>query len=577
MDEVIRGEYPRPQFVRADWMPLNGEWEFSFDEERYDRKIVVPFAYEAPLSGIGERAFHDTVWYRRTFEVPEKWRGKRVLLHFGAVDYECDVWVNGSHTVRHVGGQLGFSADITEQLIAGVNTLRVRARDDHSVLDIPRGKQFWKEESESIFYTATTGIWQSVWLEPVSDTHIEEVRITPLYDEKAVRFEYRLAGGIDGAGLKAELSFSGRPVAQAAACTQSAQGAFSVSLEETALGVWNAGEELVWTPETPRLFDVTFRLVRSSEVLDEARSYFGMRKVSVENGRFLLNNRPYYQRLLLDQGYWPDGGLTAPSDEAFAEDIRLAKAMGFNGVRKHQKVEDPRFLYHADRMGLLVWGEIGSGYTYSNRLAGRLMEEWVQAVQRDYNHPCIVVWTPLNESWGVQEIAHAPCEQEFCRAMAAMTKALDGTRPVSDNDGWEHVGGDLLTIHDYEAREEVLAARYRSAETTLASQPAARPLYVRGSGYRGEPILVSEFGGISFAACGENGWGYSTAQDEEDFLRRYEAVICPMLDSPCVQGFCYTQLTDVEQEINGLLTYDRQPKADLEQIRRITCGESGGK
>lgn len=573
MDEVIRGEYPRPQFVRADWMPLNGEWEFSFDEERYDRKIVVPFAYEAPLSGIGERAFHDTVWYRRTFEVPEKWRGKRVLLHFGAVDYECDVWVNGSHTVRHVGGQLGFSADITEQLIAGVNTLRVRARDDHSVLDIPRGKQFWKEESESIFYTATTGIWQSVWLEPVCDAYIEEVRITPLYDEKAVRFEYRLAGGIDGAGLKAELSFSGRPVAQAAACTQSAQGAFSVSLEETALGIWNAGEELVWTPETPRLFDVTFRLVRGGEVLDEAGSYFGMRKVSVENGRFLLNNRPYYQRLLLDQGYWPDGGLTAPSDEAFAEDIRLAKAMGFNGVRKHQKVEDPRFLYHADRIGLLVWGEIGSGYTYSNRFAGRLMEEWVQAVQRDYNHPCIVVWTPLNESWGVQEIAHAPCEQEFCRAMAAMTKALDGTRPVSDNDGWEHVGGDLLTIHDYEAREEVLAARYRSAETALASQPAARPLYVQGSGYRGEPILVSEFGGISFAACGENGWGYSTAQDKEDFLRRYEAVICPMLDSPCVQGFCYTQLTDVEQEINGLLTYDRQPKADLEKIRRITCGE----
>ena len=193
MDEVVRGEYPRPQFVRADWMPLNGEWDFSFDEESYDRKILVPFAYETPLSGIGERAFHDTVWYRRIFEVPEKWRGKRVLLHFGAVDYECDVWVTGSHAVRHVGGQLGFSADITEQLIAGVNTLCVRARDDHSVLDIPRGKQFWKEESESIFYTATTGIWQSVWLEPVCDAHIEEVRITPLYDEKAVRFEYRLA------------------------------------------------------------------------------------------------------------------------------------------------------------------------------------------------------------------------------------------------------------------------------------------------------------------------------------------------------------------------------------------------
>lgn len=572
MDEILRGEYPRPQFVRREWMPLNGKWDFSFDEERYDKTITVPFAYQAPLSGIGEKAFHSTVWYRRSFAVPAAWQGKRVLLHFGAVDYECEVWVNGTHAARHLGGQVGFSADITDALLPGENTLRVRAEDDHALLDIPRGKQFWKENSESIFYTATTGIWQSVWLEPVAPAHMEQVRITPLYDQKAVRFEYQLAGSAAGAVLEAEISFEGRPAAAAAVTANSPQGAFSVSLEETALGVWNAGEELVWTPETPRLFDVKFRLLQGGRPVDEAASYFGMRKVSVENGRFLLNNRPYYQRLLLDQGYWPGGLLTAPSDEAFITDIKLAKAMGFNGVRKHQKVEDPRFLYHADRMGLLVWGEIGSGYTYSNRLAGRLMEEWVQAVQRDYNHPCIVAWTPLNESWGVQEIAHSPCQQQFCRAMAAMTKALDATRPVSDNDGWEHVCGDLLTIHDYEAREEVLAARYASAAAALASQPAARPLYVPGSGCGGEPILVSEFGGISFAKCGEEGWGYSSAQNEEDFLRRYEAVVRPLLASPCVQGFCYTQLTDVEQEINGLLTYDRQPKAALEKIRRITCG-----
>ena len=572
MEEIIRGEYPRPQFMRAQWMPLNGEWDFSFDEECYDQTIIVPFAYEAPLSGIGDSAFHNTVWYRRLFVVPQAWQNKQVLLHFGAVDYECDVWVNGSHAAHHVGGQLGFSADITDYLSPSENILCVRVRDDHSQLDIPRGKQFWKERSESIFYTATTGIWQSVWLEPVSPTHIQQVRITPLYDEKAVRFEYQLAGEFRGALLEADVSFDGKQAVCVAVQAQSPQGSFSASLEETALGVWNAGEELVWTPENPRLFDVTFRLVREGEALDEAASYFGMRKVSVENGRFLLNNRPYYQRLLLDQGYWPDGLLTAPSDEAFVADIRVTKELGFNGVRKHQKVEDPRFLYHADHMGLLVWGEIGSGYTYSNRLAGQLMDEWVQAVQRDYNHPCIVVWTPLNESWGVQEIAHAPCQQEFCRAMAAMTKALDPTRPVSDNDGWEHVCGDLLTLHDYEAKEEVLAARYATVETALASQPAARALYVQGSGYKGEPILVSEFGGISFAKCGEKGWGYSSAQNEQDFLQRYEAVIRPLLHSPCVQGFCYTQLTDVEQEINGLLTYERQPKADLEQIRRITCG-----
>lgn len=573
MNDFLRREYPRPQFERDKWMSLNGKWDFSFDEETYNRTINVPFAYEAELSGIGVMEFHDTVWYRRSFTIPQEWNGRHVLLHFGAVDYACDVWVNSRHLLRHVGGQTEFSVDITDALTAGQNSVRVRAADFHKALDIPRGKQFWQEESASIFYTATTGIWQSVWLEPVAQKHLHRVLITPLLDDRSVRFDFESAGA-EACMLTADISFGGKLVARTSVLLQNAQGHCSVQIDERALDAWNAVEDFAWTPEHPRLFDVVFSLQDGEETIDTVRSYFGMRKISIENGRFLLNNRPYYQRLVLDQGYWPDGLLTAPSDEAFKKDITLAKEMGFNGARKHQKVEDPRYLYYADHMGFLVWGEIGSGYTYSRRLATCLMQEWTDAVLRDYNHPSIIAWTPLNESWGVQEISTAAEQQNFCRAMTAMTKALDGTRPVSDNDGWEHIAGDLLTIHDYEADEAVLKRRYASVEQILNDLPAGRSLYVdTGRGYRGEPVIVSEFGGISFAPEGAEGWGYSAADSADDFLNRYRAVVIPLLYSPCVRGFCYTQLTDVEQEINGLLTYDRKPKAELSAIRKITLGE----
>lgn len=573
MNDFLRREYPRPQFERDEWMSLNGKWDFSFDAETYDRSINVPFAYEAGLSGIGVSEFHDTIWYRRTFTVPQDWDGRRVMLNFGAVDYTCNVWVNDHHILHHVGGQTGFSADITEALVSGANSLRVRVDDYHKTLDIPRGKQFWKEESASIFYTATMGIWQSVWIEPVGQKHLCRVLITPRLDDKSVCFDFE-SSGYEQCSLVADISFEGKLVARSSVYLQNTKGQFSVQIDERTLGAWNAVEDFAWTPENPRLFDVVFYLKEYEKTVDTVRSYFGMRKISIENGHFLLNNRPYYQRLILDQGYWPDGLLTAPSDEAFVKDITLAKQMGFNGARKHQKVEDPRYLYYADHMGFLVWGEIGSGYTYSRRLAVELMSEWTDVVLRDYNHPCIVAWTPMNESWGVQEIASSPEQQNFCRALAAMTKALDGTRPVSDNDGWEHVNGDLLTVHDYEANDSVLRKRYSSLERILTDLPAGRAMYAgTDADYREEPIIVSEFGGISFAPEGAEGWGYSMANSENDFLDRYRAVVSPLLQSPHVRGFCYTQLTDVEQEINGLLTYDRKPKADINAIRQITLGE----
>jgi beta-galactosidase/beta-glucuronidase len=323
-----------------------------------------------------------------------------------------------------------------------------------------------------------------------------------------------------------------------------------------------------WSPEHPNLFDVTLTLMSGENVLDQVESYFGMRKVSIENGRFMLNNRPYYQKLVLDQGYFPDGLLTAPSDEDLKRDIELAKAMGFNGARKHQKVEDPRYLYWADRLGFLVWGEMANCFEYSEEAVRRLTTEWIEAVKRDYSHPCIVVWVPINESWGVPRIAHDPQQQAHATSLYYLTKALDPTRPVLSNDGWEHTISDICGIHNYRSAEEMEKA-YESLETAITTTPANRLIYARGYGYRGEPILITEYGGIAYRADRTEGWGYAEVKSSEELVAEYRKVTEALQKSPLVQGYCYTQLTDVEQEINGLLTYDRKPKCELGKIKEI--------
>lgn len=577
MNQIPRPEYPRPDFQREKWLALNGEWDFSFDEPIFDQKILVPFACETKLSGIHDTSFHNAVWYRRSFSLPEPMHDRQILLHFGAVDYTCRLWVNDQFIREHTGGQCGFSADITDALNAsGENVIVLEARDDPADLEMPRGKQYWKPESESIFYTRTTGIWQSVWLEAVSPMHLCSCRITLLFDERSVRFSYALSAAPQHVTLTAEITFRGKTAGAVSVTPTSARGAFDWQIDQSALSAWNYQEDLVWTPEQPNLFDVTFRILEHGCEVDAVQSYFGMRKVSIQNGQFLLNNRPYYQKLVLDQGYWPESLLTAPSDEAFIRDIELTKAMGFNGVRKHQKVEDPRYLYHADRMGLLVWGEIGAAYLYSEQYADRIYREWLDVLRRDYNHPCIVVWTPLNESWGVQEIETDPRQQAHSEAMVAITKSMDTTRLVVDNDGWEHTNGDLLTIHDYSPSGEMLRAHLGSMDAILALRPAQRALFVGRHAYAGQPILLSEFGGVKFVPGTEaqHSWGYCEADSCAAFAGKLRELFDAVRACPLVDGYCYTQLTDVETEQNGLLTYDRTPKLPLETICAILNGRT---
>lgn len=574
MTAIPRSEHPRPDFERDNWMCLNGEWDFSLDEKKFDRTIIVPFAFETELSGIGDKEFHKMVWYRKTFKLPERMKEKRVILHFGAVDYACDLWVNGTYIREHKGGQTSFSADITEAVAADdENVIELKAFDDYEDMEMPRGKQFWEQESRGIFYTRTTGIWQSVWIEAVEPLYLESCYITPEFDDKCVCFEYRLSRS-GASAVEFSIAFEGKFAACVSAVPNGKKGMVKVQLDQTGLKSWNFEEELAWTPETPRLFDVEIRTYDEKGVTDLVRTYFGMRKVSIDNGKFMLNNREYYQKLVLDQGYWEESLLTAPSDEAFIKDIELTKAMGFNGVRKHQKVEDPRYLYHADRLGLLVWGELGSAYLYSREYAGRMYTEWIEAVKRDYNHPCIVAWTPLNESWGVQEIKADKYQQAHCNALMYMIKSVDTSRVVIDNDGWEHTCGDLLTIHDYTASGKVLKKHFESLEAVLSLCPGRRSLFADGWSYQGQPVLLTEFGGVRYVPGTEvkHSWGYCDASSAEEFADKYAEIMKAVHESPVIQGYCYTQLTDVEAEENGLLTYQRGLKIPLEKIRAINEG-----
>lgn len=576
-----REDYPRPQFERTFWINLNGEWDFELGDQGgrsgddvgreglFSRKIQVPFAYQSDLSGIGETEFHNIVWYRRTFAYDAQMDGRRTILHFGAVDYQAWIWVNGKLAGFHEGGHTPFSLEITELLVRGDNTIVVKVEDFNEDMSLPRGKQYWKPQSEHIFYTATTGIWQSVWLETVSSTYLNRVKHTPDIDQNEIHIALHV-DGLDPSketSVHIEISYEGQEVSKDIVFVRNKEEVRSIQLSN----IMHTEEGLLWSPENPNLYDVEYIVRVDGVEVDRVSSYFGMRKISIDQGQILLNNRPYYMKMVLDQGYFPGGLLTAPSDDMLRKDVELTKAMGFNGARKHQKIEDPRYLYWCDRLGLLVWGEMASSFQYSDNYVRQMTQEWQEAIQRDYNHPCIVAWVPLNESWGFRNINVDSRQRAHSLTMYHLTKSLDSTRLVMSNDGWEHTCSDICTIHDYEYDESVLRERYANTKVTDQA-PATRKIYATGYAYQGEPIIVSEFGGIAYQMSEQEGWGYSGANSEEDLLQRLAAVIRPLQQSSVVQGYCYTQFTDVEQEVNGLLTYNREPKVPLDVIKAMNEG-----
>jgi beta-galactosidase/beta-glucuronidase len=587
---TFRPEYPRPQLVRKEWLNLNGEWDFAFDDKNtgvkekwfqtdnaFDQKINVPFAYQTKLSGINDPSFHDHVWYRREFTVPTQWNDQRVILHFGAVDYRAWVYVNGQYVGYHEGGNVTFSFDITDHLIGGSETLVVRVEDPSTDETIPRGKQFWVEKSDAIWYTRTTGIWQTVWLEPVSSTSISKLKLTPDIDRGDIIVKFDVLGDYHNKKIDVEINYKEEMIVKDTIEVFESYNKRSINLYNRQIFRtsfhhigWN------WSPENPNLFDIKVTLKDDEVILDEVDSYFGMRKVHIENGMVYLNNKPYYQKLVLDQGYWPEGLLTAPSDEDLKRDIELTKQMGFNGCRKHQKVEDPRFLYWADRLGFLVWGECAAFPSYSEDAAARLTREWIEIIERDYNHPSIIAWVPVNESWGVPFIKGNKQQQHHSLAMYYLIHSLDTTRLVISNDGWELTVTDICAIHNYNHGNKDEKAKYEeykeslsTKENLLSSKPALRGIYADGFEHQGEPILLTEFGGIGFKVGEESGWGYTSVKNSEEFIEDYRRVMEAVYSSKALHGYCYTQLTDVEQEINGLLSYNREPKCELSKIKEI--------
>lgn len=588
-----RTEYPRPQLKRENWINLNGTWRFAYDDRdagvqekwytgkgKYDRTIEIPFVYQSALSGIHEKEFHDIVWYQRDFEV--KWmEGQRVILHFGAVDYEADVYINGEHVCHHAGGHTSFEADITDFLVSEAEqTVSVRVWDPGRDESIPRGKQFWEEKPRGIWYTSSTGIWQTVWLEVVPKQYIRELYLTPLYDEGKLQAEIRLSGVGESLLLCYEILHEEQLLAAGSIEVHSEKISFVADLFQEHIFRMNYhGESWAWTPESPTLFDLKLTLKGKSgesEMTDEVVSYFGMRKIETKNGMVYLNNMPYYQKLVLDQGYWQEGLLTAPEDKDYEKDIRLAKEMGFNGCRKHQKTEDPRFLYWADKLGYIVWGECAAPAIFNRDSVERLVMEWKDIIRRDYNHPCIVTWVPVNESWGVPDIAFDRRQQHFSQMMYHYLHTLDATRPVISNDGWAATETDLVGIHNYahgqkneDQKQKYFAETLSNRENLIHRHSSPWQIFAEGFSYDGQPILLTEFGGIAYDVSGERGWGYTCVETEEDFLREYQRIMEAVYDSKALWGYCYTQLTDVEQEINGLLTYDRKPKCDPGKIRAV--------
>ncbi|GGF74431.1 hydrolase [Paenibacillus albidus] len=570
LSTLPRPEYPRPDWVRPEWINLNGQWQFEIDHGKSGKergyadnghvlpgRITVPFCPESKLSGVEYTDFMAAVWYKRDFTLPENWTNGRTLLHFGAVDYMAEVWVNGVSAGLHRGGYTPFCFDITSKLVPGRNVIAVYAEDDVRSGRQPRGKQSEKFHSHGCDYTRTTGIWQTVWLEQVPETYLSDMKVVTDPDNACVHLEVKVCGNASGDTVTAAAFYDGKAVGEASVLVSGPSVKLTVPLSEVHL--WEVGNA--------RLYDLKLSLNRQDGKGDAVSSYFGLRTVRLDGKAFRINNKSVFQRLVLDQGFYPDGIYTAPSDEALRKDIEISLGLGFNGARLHEKMFEPRFLYWADQLGYLVWGEHanwGLDITTTEALS-QFLPEWLEGMERDYNHPALIGWCPFNETWDRDGVKQ---NNAVLQIVYEVTKRMDPTRPVIDTSGNFHVVTDIFDLHDYDQNPQTFRERYEP----MKGGGEVFNTFPNRQQYEGQPYFISEYGGIWWnpKQKDEKSWGYGDRPtSEQAFMERYEGLTNVLLDHPMMFGFCYTQLYDVEQEVNGLYTYDRQPKFDPALIHRI--------
>lgn len=587
--------HPRPHLQRQTWELLDGGWDFAADVSaahthpatvKFDETITVPFAPETAASGIAFDGFLRRCWYRRFVAIAPPDGAERVWIRFGAVDRTATIWINGHRAGEHTGGYTPFSVDITDLLgpadEAGecVVEVIVQADDEPRNVAIPRGKQDWWPVPHVIWYPRTTGIWQSVWLERVPPVRVDSLAWEGDPRTLTVRLDARITGNVQvGDRVRVTLRYGDRVLVDDQSTLAEVVDGVATIRRDYGVGVQGVDDAylLIWRPHHPALIEATVE-VDGAHGHDEVVSYTAIRSVGVEHGRFVLNGQPYQLRLALDQGYWPDSGMTAPSLDALRRDVELVRELGLNGVRKHQKVEDPRWLALCDELGVLVWEELPSPYAFSARTVAAMAREWTEVIERDRNHPCIVAWVPVNESWGVPLATTDPQQAAVIAALGALTKALDGTRPVSGNDGWETLGGDIVGIHDYDQDAERVRQRYATTQAVdglfAGFGPGGRALTTDGSTANGRAVIVSEFGGVTLADSAEGLFGYGNITNADDFVTRYRDLCGAILTSEVLSGYCWTQLTDTYQEANGLLRMDRTPKAPLAALHAASHGRT---
>lgn len=573
--QTPRPEYPRPQFERSEWVNLNGTWSYSFDFGRtgaqkgwskatsFDGKITVPFCPESSLSGVKHTDFINSIWYQRTLNIPAAWDGKQVMLNFGAVDYEAHVFIDGQLVRLHNGTGSSFSCDITKYVQPGhSHNLVVQVNDNLRDGKQPGGKQCFDLNSSGCMYTRVTGIWQTVWMEAVDKEGLKSVFATPDIDQKQLVIRPQFYAENAANKLVVTLYDGNKAVAKT-----------SVTCGDNSVVVLPVKNMKLWSPESPFLYGLKYQVVKNGKVIDEVNSYAGMRKVHLAGGYFYLNNKPYYQRLVLDQGYYPDGIWTAPTDEALKKDIEMSKAVGFNGARLHQKSFEERYYYWADKLGYLTWGESASwGLNVNNEEACRnFISEWAELVERDRNHPSLVTWTPLNETWSAN---NSGVYTRFVQNLYDMTKALDGTRPVNDASGDSHIKTDIWSVHNYERQPDKIIKDFTFEHGKEPYRNMRGDNWRWLAKYEGQPYMLDEWGGLAYILPekrhGDNAWGYGGAIDNvEDFYTILRKEVEAIKACKHITGFCYTQITDVEQEQNGIYNYDRTSKFDTKRIKEI--------